>query len=141
MLLSLWPRMLAAAKLQLLRCKLSEKEQCITSSVSPRSRSTRADFIQILSLANVFLAFARMPRARSISLFSNSILNAASQICSLSAPQKTHVKMLYPLWHSRLLLGMPEWSVWHLTLEQQLAAACCSSIEQVLACIQFVCAR
>ncbi len=38
------------------------------------------------SLASVLRAFSRMRRARSISLFSNSILKAASQICSLSAP-------------------------------------------------------
>ena len=56
------------------------------SSVSPRSRSTRADFIQMRSLASVARALARIPRARSISAFSNSILKAASQICSLSAP-------------------------------------------------------
>ena len=38
------------------------------------------------SLASVARALARIPRARSISAFSNSILKAASQICSLSAP-------------------------------------------------------
>ena len=65
-------------RVQVHMCKL-------TSSVSPRSLSTSADFIQMRSFASVARAFARMPRARPISLFSNSILKAASQICSLSA--------------------------------------------------------
>ena len=64
----------------------------LASSVWPRSRSTRADFIQMRSLAKVLRAFSRILRARSISLFSNSILKAASQICSLSAPVPARVR-------------------------------------------------